>query len=458
MEKKRQKISTFSEIRSTKYNTNINNDSKFSQNEKPNHIKLLSQTHEKDTNINYQKTIGYCDFVKSIYDGHKKVNENNFHVLNCNNLQRQKMNDNNGDTKKLLKRKHSVKIDIKKNGNRRVWKEDNFLFKVFKGSPLRWQKIINEYNFFSSCDKILDSVIKYHGVKGFIVKNPNNMNEVHLLQKYDYIHGFDLLKRNLFNQYLSNEIWVNDWLKKSDTICENLFSSIQNFQTTQIIYDGEELLEKNSFFETNSFFTSLALQLCLTTKLMWNMGWSHGDIKPNNLMINPNEKKIYWIDFELCLNFRNENYLFEPFRGSTIWSPPFLLFDYKLSYILWNEFHCKLKDLWSLLATIYYLFSGKILISQDQDGSYDYTKKMTNFDFDWKKLVIIETGSNYFDNLFHYWFICIYDNYNKHKLFNLNTKQKTDTNSEEKSNQSASKIFDQILDQMISLFNQNLKK
>jgi serine/threonine protein kinase len=166
-----------------------------------------------------------------------------------------------------------------------------------------------------------------------------------------------------------------------------------------------------NMFDKKKLITKCYLSFYLIYQLLiiWKKGWYHGDIKPSNLILNPLQNQIYWIDFEFCNLVNNYNVdkisNFTNFQGTILWVPPNLLKQYNKT-IEWTDYDYKHKDCWGILCTIYWIFTGKYLYEFKSSSIKDYIENVINNPTNWN----IQTEYKFMNNYFYKWFYLLYNN------------------------------------------------
>jgi len=193
-----------------------------------------------------------------------------------------------------------------------------------------------------------------------------------LVQEIEYIKGFDLKNYTQLEKYFQNPLWTSLWLKKA-------LDKTTSQQGDCLINTNEQEIEELKKWKPKLLLCQMILQQLET---LWLKGWSHGDIKPGNILFSPSLLSTYWIDFEFCKNFKENDSNPDYFKGSIFWVPPSSLSSIHQPMIS-DEFSCKKKDLWGIISTMYWIFTGRYLIpclnSESQEQYIQRLKQIKNF-------------------------------------------------------------------------------
>lgn len=288
-------------------------------------------------------------------------------------------------------------IKLKTGQDKNVFIYKKFLWKLTKTTKNTHTTINRQIKCLSDL-KSEPFVAKYYETEKIRVSSLNQQNVQEsnsvVLQKFEWIRGFDLKNHEKLEQHFQDLQWREKWIENASTYIQNTKKTNnqgdENEPTLPVGLDSEIL---------KTLKPKLLLCLMLATQLesIWSKGWCHGDIKSGNIILSPSKFQTFWIDFEYCSEHKDpKSFHTGYFQGSVYWVPPSVLPSMKKA-ITWNSVTCKRKDIWGLIATMYWIITGSYVVSPfPQESNSDYLQrlsKMTHFP-------ILNTGSLFLDQSF----------------------------------------------------------
>lgn len=170
-----------------------------------------------------------------------------------------------------------------------------------------------------------------------------------------------LLKNKITRQEVESEVNI---LSKLSTVCRSYILCYKGFfEDEQYYYIMTEFLGDyitlDDFIEqrraTYENVNEITRNLLLGLQEMHQMGVAHRDIKPQNILINPQTNQIKYIDFGLSCD--QESCPFKTLAGTPMYIAPEVLFNRVVPGLLIFQ----KGDIWSLGLTIFDLITGRSL-------------------------------------------------------------------------------------------------
>lgn len=263
-------------------------------------------------------------------------------------------------------------INLKSGKDKKVFIYKHRIWKLTRITKYTWSKITKQ----SRCLDDLRSepfVANYTSVDKIDIQGSKGKESV-VVQEFDCISGFDLTKYKKLCQLWENREWNKIWIQKSLSYVRSKIES--QSQGDDYIADEQVRLSTESGIEKIKSKLLLCLMITVQMQSIWSKGWSHGDIKPGNIMISPASFQTFWIDFELCRSFTDPpSQRTSFFQGSIAWVPPSVLISLD-KQIEWTPLLCKKKDMWGLVATMYWILTGCYIFPCTKETDAEYIEKV----------------------------------------------------------------------------------
>jgi serine/threonine protein kinase len=204
------------------------------------------------------------------------------------------------------------------------------------------------------------------GSYGEVVINENNV-----LKTTDIFNK----KNNLYTPNLQEVVFLS--IIKHNNIIKLNKIEINNNKFILDLEKGDKTLhkfiEKTPKIKRIEYFEHILWQLIEVLYFMHKNNFIHGDLKPNNIIIN-NDYQIKLIDFGGICSFRiNKEH--KPLSTHSF-CPPEGYRDIK-------KYINKKYDIWALGSTMYFYLTKEYIINSDDEKTLEYTQKFTS---DMKKL------------------------------------------------------------------------